>query len=465
MDLHFKIEDMKTAALRPWNKLINTGIQPDTPAVEKKLTRFTNIVASLTSFAILLYVPFSFLNGNYLLGVIEIVDALLVFSAVWFNYKGWHHTARFAYLLVVNVFVLINSCYIGFNSRVHEFFYISNILPFIMFQTRDYKRIAAGIVMAVSGFATFHAIHPYFTRFNLDAASQQNIYVINMIMMFILFSLAMYILAFYNHQAERELALVNQKLQKHAEELKRSNQDLEEFAYIISHDMKVPVRNISSFLSLFISRHGKGVAQEGMEFLEHSKQSANRLGNLIDDMLEYSRLGRNLPKPKPTDVNLLLLTISAEMSHRLEERNASIRIADEMPVLLGVHSTMVYHVFQNLITNGIKFNQSIAPEVSVCYLDEKEQHHFSVCDNGIGIPAEHAEHLFHMFRRLHTTEYEGTGIGLAICKKIIQHYNGRIWIESKAGEGTTFHFTLPKLNGETEPLREAVLPVEFAVAA
>jgi light-regulated signal transduction histidine kinase (bacteriophytochrome) len=166
---------------------------------------------------------------------------------------------------------------------------------------------------------------------------------------------------------------------------------------------------------------------------------------LIEDMLAYSKLGRNLPPAHPVDVNDIVKTIEFEMRDKLSAEGQKIVVAQKLPLLHGVHSSMIYHVFQNLITNGLKFNKAHTPTVTIDVQDADSNYVFSVSDNGIGIPMEYKNKLFQMFKRLHTdSEFQGTGIGLAICKKIINFYNGEICFESQNGKGTTFYFSIPK---------------------
>ncbi len=427
-----------------WSRIITLGVKKDDPYSKSKFVIFTNLVSFLTAVSVVAYIPFSLLRGYYFLAAIQLVDVLCVVSALYLNSKGKYNAARFAFIAVVNSFVLFNALYIGYESKVHEFFYLSNVIPFLLFPIKEHKKLLFAVAVALSGFFAYFMLYPFFTSFNLDLNTQLHIYKINLAMKFFLFGAAIYILALYNHRAEEQLETSNRKLHDFSEELQRSNEDLQQFAYIISHDLKSPVRNISSFLNLYIKRFSNTIPAEGREFLEMSYAGSHRLSKLIDDLLAYSRVGRNLPPCANVDIGLLLKTIEIELAEKLNERGGSLIINSEMPVLGKVHSTMLYHIFQNLITNGLKFNQNKNPMVTVEHLKYGDnQHLFSVKDNGIGIDKKYEEHLFHMFRRLHQNEYEGTGIGLAVCKKIVQFYNGQIWFESQEGYGTTFYFIIP----------------------
>ena len=184
---------------------------------------------------------------------------------------------------------------------------------------------------------------------------------------------------------------------------------------------------------------------EAREFIDYSHTGAKRLERLIDDVLSYCRIGTNLPKPVPVNLNDVVGTIRFELREKLNTANGKININKELPVVNNVHSSLMYHVFQNLISNGLKFNKKENPEINISWTNSLNYYTFSVSDNGIGVSKEYSTTIFQMFKRLHTEqEYDGTGIGLAICKKIVEYYHGEIWFDSVQNEGTTFHFTIRK---------------------
>ncbi len=469
-----------------WERMMTIGVNESVPESEVRYIRFTNVEALLTMFGVLLYVCYSFYSGYFLLGALQGIDVLLGLSVLLLNYKQQHKIARVVFLFLLNSIILIDACFIGKHSGIHEFFYISYTIPFLLFNVRDYKYIIGGVLLAVVGFNLYSVVNPYFTAYNIDVATQLNIFKINTWVIFVLFGLAVYILAYYNFKTENKLAYTNQKLQeqanelemansklkeqKHAlamayqkseaqgRELKRSNEDLEQFGYIISHDLKAPVRNISSFMNLLAKQFGgEGAPKGAKEFIDMAKQSSDRLIKQIDDMLSYCRVDRNLPPTAPVDLNHMILTIKMELNEKIKEKNAEVIVERELPVLDEVHSSTLHHVFQNLIANAIKFNTTEKPEVKINYTEENGKFTFSVADNGIGIDSAYKSKLFQMFKRLHSVDqYEGTGIGLAVCKKIINFYNGEIWFEGEVNKGTTLFFTLNKPVAQSNPkIREA----------
>ncbi|MBI1193291.1 MAG: PAS domain-containing protein [Bacteroidetes bacterium] len=228
-----------------------------------------------------------------------------------------------------------------------------------------------------------------------------------------------------------------------------TNLELEQFAYIAAHDLKEPIRTIISFAQLLQRRHGPSIDEEGQEFMEYIVQGSRRMEALITGLLDYSSLDSRGQKDLETvSVHEILEGVLRNLANQIQERQVEV-IFGELPVVRG-NAVQLGQLFQNLVSNGIKFNTSAQPmiriEGEVDPASGGDHWKFSVRDNGIGIPEDGMDKIFGIFRRLHNRdEYEGAGIGLAVCKKIVERHGGRIWAESSPGEGTTFCFTLPKL--------------------
>jgi PAS domain S-box-containing protein len=231
-------------------------------------------------------------------------------------------------------------------------------------------------------------------------------------------------------------------LQRIADELKRSNQDLEQFAYAASHDLQEPLRMINGFLQLLKERYGANLDQKAKEYIEFAVDGSNRMHQLIRDLLEFSRVERKGRILQPTDANQALKAAIANLNKSILEANAMVT-ADELPVVLG-DAVQLSQLFQNLIGNALKFRsaeQACRVHISARRLGAHWR--FSVYDNGIGIDPGDRDRIFVIFQRLHSrSQYPGTGIGLALCKRIVERHGGHIWVESKETGGSVFHFTL-----------------------
>ena len=235
-------------------------------------------------------------------------------------------------------------------------------------------------------------------------------------------------------EAEEDLA-------RKVEELARSNAELEQFAYVASHDLQEPLRMVAAYTQLLGERYRGKLDENADKFIGYASEGALRMQTLIQDLLAFSRIGRNGAALGHVDCGAVMDEVLLSLGPAMEETGALVTHT-ALPVVWADRSQMV-QVFQNLIGNAIKFRGE-DPAISVQAEKAGEQWLFSVSDNGIGIAPEYAENIFVVFQRLHArTEYPGNGIGLAICKKIIQRYGGKIWVEPRAGHGSIFKFTMP----------------------
>lgn len=234
------------------------------------------------------------------------------------------------------------------------------------------------------------------------------------------------------------------ELDRVVDELKRSNKELEQFAYIASHDLNEPLRMISSYLGLIERRLGGKLDGEIKEFMNYALDGATRMRALIDGLLEYSRVGRRGEPTDGIDLNRLLGEVLIDLKAAIAQADAEVTV-DNLPTVRGVENEL-RRTFLNLIGNALKFHaKDRKPEIKINAKAKDNIWEFSVSDNGIGIEPKHFEQIFQMFKRLHgQSEYPGTGLGLALAKRIIDTHGGRIWIESEPGKGSIFRFTLPK---------------------
>jgi PAS domain S-box-containing protein len=239
-----------------------------------------------------------------------------------------------------------------------------------------------------------------------------------------------------------QLKKAENKLEKLVDKLEISNKELEQFAYVASHDLREPLRMITSFLQLLKIKSEDNLDENANDYINYAVDGAKRMDVMINDLLEYSRIGSQERKFEYLLAEDIVDTVLTNLKTLIEEKNAIV-IYDPLPLIYANEYQMV-QLFQNLITNGIKYCSKKIPRINISAIVKDDEYVFSVRDNGIGIDKANLKRIFTIFQRLHTRdEYDGTGIGLAISKKILQKHRGKIWAESEPGKGTTFYFTLP----------------------
>jgi light-regulated signal transduction histidine kinase (bacteriophytochrome) len=241
-------------------------------------------------------------------------------------------------------------------------------------------------------------------------------------------------------RAQVEILLRTRRL---TQEVSAANKELQQFAYVASHDLQEPLRMVTSFVQLLADRYKGKLDKDADEFIGFAVDGATRMQALIEGLLDYSRVGTRAQEFAPTDAEAVMKHVKENLSVAIQESGAEIT-SDPLPTLM-VDDVQFSQVLQNLVSNGIKFHgDGVRPEVHVSAEQKDGEWVFSVRDNGIGVAQEDTDRLFQIFTRLHAgDEYPGAGIGLAVCKRIVERHGGRIWVESEVGKGSTFYFTLP----------------------
>lgn len=232
-----------------------------------------------------------------------------------------------------------------------------------------------------------------------------------------------------------------EKLQQLNEELIQSNRDLEQFAYVASHDLQEPLRTVTSYAQLLARKYQGNLDAKADKYINYIVEGAARMQQLIEDLLEFSRVGTRAKKLVPTNCENVINQVLENLKIAIAESRTRVT-HDPLPTVMG-DETQLIQLFQNLIGNAIKFRGEEVPRVYISVEQREKEWLFSIRDNGIGIETEYFDRIFTIFQRLHSkSEYPGTGIGLAVCKKIVERHGGRIWVESEPSAGTTFHFTI-----------------------
>ncbi len=247
----------------------------------------------------------------------------------------------------------------------------------------------------------------------------------------------------YSMQLQAANAVLEQRVEERTAELRKSNEDLRQFAYIASHDLKEPLRTIATFATLLSKRYKERLDEDAANFIDHIVDSARHMDSLLVDLLAYStHMNRTSEAATLCDSEAALAGVLMMLDSLIHEKNAVIT-NDPLPPVAADFNELV-QLFQNLVGNGLKYQRNEIPRVHVSAEQNDDEWLFSVRDNGVGIEPQYCDQIFGIFKRAHGREYPGNGIGLAICKKIVERRQGRIWVESALGSGSTFYFTLPR---------------------
>lgn len=419
---------------------------------------------TVTLISLFVYIAFLIQISVVLPGNILILSLMIVlFIAAFANYfaLAWHKNERVSFIITIGIwFILIHvdTYYSGGIKNSVNFYLAALIITAYMLTGSLGGKIMTAL--AILHLAYFFIIGKYTNwisySFMGDRPALINLYY------FVTTSISMFILAFQSGYIERnknevinaikhsknELELKNLELQQSEatlalknKELERKNKELEQFAYVASHDLQEPIRTAAGFAEL-LQRQFKGrLDEKADQYLAFIVDSSERMKVLIKELLNYSRIGFE-EKRVSIDCNLVIKELMADLGQTIIETGAVITY-DSLPVISG-YTVAIKQLFQNLVLNGIKFRkENQVPEIKIMGKQEGNYWHFTVTDNGIGIAREYFERIFIIFQRLHTrSKYEGSGIGLSHCKKIVELHNGKIWVESNVGEGATFHFTI-----------------------
>lgn len=469
------------------SNIFNTGVSSNLTLTEKRSIRFTNfsLVAGLSFCVLSFFINVAFMG--WLGGIPPII--FFVFFGIGFilQRKRQFHIAKF-FVLSVAIIGIMFSCWLFSLKGFPYFLFLLTISVGIVLYPAKKQQIALFLTHLIFLGITL-ALAPYIPSV-LEIPSPEIFGILTFLL--VMFLLFIVIRTFTNEnqifedktnelvdslqqqKAQIEIQATalqnsNERLQQEIskktiiqEQLKISNEELKRFVYIASHDLKEPLRTIGGFTQL-IHRELKGQMDESTtQYFDFVTGGVKRMGILLDDLLAYSKvIKKEMINKRPLDLNEIIDSIQNSLYNLIERNKGQIIIEQKLPIAYG-NATQITQLFQNFISNALKFKGEASPIIHIDFEDKETEFIFSIKDNGIGIPKNLQHKIFGAFQRLHNSEYEGTGIGLAICEKVVANHHGKIWLESEEGKGTTFYFSIAKENKESK-LEEPILAFESSI--
>ena len=429
-----------TKIKKTWSTIADYGLEENASYIEKIRVNVLNkgiIIVLFIQFSVSL----SYLYSLQIEGLLSrLVIIFVLFLLLELNKRKRHKASRLALNIIMPFLIFIIGILYGMKTSIQY-----NFLTFILTAFFFHEKISTKVILALFNFALFLVLKYYWANyesiFSRDFGS-----FFELITFLITAAVIMSVIHLFLTQIERYNETNKQllkTLETNNQRLKVANEELERFAYIASHDLKTPLRTIISFTGLLERDFKRNKLDSFPDYFNYVKEGAKQMDSLISSTLEYSKMNHEIHiEKKEVDLNVIVDDIKMKLLQNYGD--AVIIEKDELPVVLAEEGQMTL-LFQNLIENGLKYNQKTNKIVQISSKIESEKILITIKDNGIGISKEYHEQIFNMFKRLHTSnQYEGTGLGLAICKKIVDRMNGKIWLESEEGNGTTFFIELAK---------------------
>lgn len=424
------------------NKIINLGIKEEDSLSEKKRIKLLNRIVLLFS----AFVSIKFFQEMIVFDVTGLFITFTIMSffliTLIFHYYKKIIQARTYFITMLIIATNLTNTVFGHNFG-SEFGLFPIIIAVIIFFDSQKSRLF-WILFFLACYGLSNVYLKYYEPVLVHNLSSSTFYY-----MFLSCAGAAFLATSFfmneNKSYEGQMIDLLEQLKMQNEGLETANKELERFAFVASHDLKTPLRNISSFLNLIQRKINKGQIEEIPEYLEFATLNAKRMYNLIEDVLEFSRFSNGTVTFQNEDFNEVIAIAISNIEELISSKNAVINCT-ELPKIYS-NKTQMVSLFQNLITNGIKYNESEIPTIDICYEADDKQYKIFIKDNGIGIEKAYQERIFEMFYRLHNQgEYDGSGIGLSTCKKVVTTHGGDITLHSEPNQGTTFLIILPKTN-------------------
>lgn len=419
-----------------FQKIVRAGIDEQVTAEDSKFIMRCNFITLIALFLIPFYGVLFYTLGATTYAYFMSVVFLCFLCVFLFNKVKSYHMAKLWLLGLLASCVYVYGSALGKGASVHYLFFVFIPVPFLLFHFEQMTYLALSLLLYL---ITFFAMeHEWYHMKPVLDDSGQHLVHDTIITISIFWSLVNYL---YYEVTNREVA---HQLKENYDELKAKNKELEQFAYIAAHDLQEPLRTVINFSTLLEKKYKDTIDGEGKTYLGYLVNSSMRMRALIKGLLDYSTLGHDMHL-KRVDMNLVAQQVIANLESTIAEAGAEI-IVDELPQLNG-YETNLRILLDNLISNAIKYRRiGVKPKIHIGAERKNKEWEFTVRDNGIGFNEAYADKLFIIFQQLHgRNQYEGTGMGLAFCRKIVELHRGRIWAKGKEGEGSTFYFTIPDL--------------------
>jgi len=467
--------------LNRFNFIFTLGVKPEQSSADKRDIIFTNQAIFILLFSSLCIAIANLIAGCYLRIGVPLLSFSCLFSALYFQKNFQYDNAKFSAILFPFLAAIISTILFGPLAKTQFYLGATLVLAIILFH-----EIKSHIIIFGLHFLAIMSIRYWILNYNPVFENEDSIYLSYFHLAFVAFCIYLTLTQFKVHyhkyeakvselfqsvqdqssalkqqnmQIEQQtvrLQEINGSLQKEMKEkeivqklLLNSNEELERFAYVASHDLKEPLRTIGSFTQILHRQLANQTDEETKEYFHFVIDGVKRMSALLDDLLALSRLNREFTTA-PINLGNLIEVINLNLRNLISKNEGQLIIGD-LPNIVG-NKTQISQLFQNLISNGFKFKGDKPSLVEINCRTLENHYEFQIKDNGIGISPKYQEQIFIIFKRLHTRDkYEGTGIGLAICKKVVKNHGGKIWLESEEGTGTTIFFTIEKAKDTTKP--------------